>query len=112
MARKRKSDRSRDDMIKRYARNIPTELRTMLLPKTAQERFKFVRRISALHMREEERNYVIELQHRFGLPLRPNESVKRTMIRARLKVLHKVKTAHQFDDHPLRHRRLPIDPLE
>ncbi len=94
--------------MKQYAGRIPEELWYLFLPELPDELEAFSEALKSFRLREEERNYVMELQREYDIPIRPNESVKQTMIRVRLESIRERK-----------HRRgsitrgeLPIDPLE
>ena len=98
-------------VVERYLARIPADLHDLLLP-DPQQAAEFVAAIKSLRDIEEERSYVMALQRRYELPLRPNESIKRTMIQVRLQILKKRREAEAegkiFDpDQPL-----PVDPLE
>jgi hypothetical protein len=99
-------------LLERYVKRIPIGLRDILVPRGKHARLELARAIKALKIREEERNYVRELQRVYELPLRPNESVKRTMIRVRLKIVEELRQAAregrraEYDD------KLPTDPLD
>lgn len=98
-------------LIEKYRSTIPTDLRAILLPNEA-EMLQLAIAIKRLRVIEEERYYVSEIQQRYGIPLRPNETVKRTMIRVRLDILSKRREADREGfvldiDGPL-----PTDPLE
>ena len=90
---------------------IPTDLRAILLPDEA-DLSQLAIAIKRLRVKEEERYYVTEIQQRYQIPLRPNEPVKRTMIRVRLDILRERREADEEGfllniDGPL-----PTDPLE
>jgi hypothetical protein len=110
---KRKSDQndSVPNVIRDYRESIPRDLRDILVPETDQDE-SFAGAIKLLKMIEAERNYVRELQDYYKVPIRPNDSVKRTMIRVRLNWLKKIK-ARSGHGHVIEMiRDLPIDPLE
>ena len=82
------------------------------MPADENERQDLAIAIMALRLREEERSYVRDLQERYGVAIRPNETVKQTMIRVRLEILKEAIAAGvQVDlrEHP---GSLPKDPLE
>jgi hypothetical protein len=94
-----------------YATEIPEHLNDLLLPAEQSELEQFAERIRKLRIKQEEREYVMGLQEVYDLPLRPNATVKQTMIRARLKIrLDRLAATGRLpepgtDD-------LPVDPLE
>jgi len=98
-------------VVVKYLARIPADLHDLLLP-DPKHAAEFVVAIKSLRDIEEERSYVMALQRRYALPLRPNESIKRTMIRVRLEILKKRREAEAegktFDPD----RSLPVDPLE
>ena len=98
-------------LLKKYQSRIPSDLKDILLPDEAQMS-QLAITIKRLRIKEEERNYVIEIQRRYRIPLRPNESVKRTMIRVRLAILRKRRDADEGEDIFDLYGPLPIDPLE
>jgi hypothetical protein len=94
----------------KYLKGIPESLKPILMPEPS-EKETFADLAKALRIREKERNYVMEIQRDYKLSLRPNESLKRTMIRVRLKMLKKklkAGTKAKIDNF----KNLPIDPLE
>jgi len=96
----------------RYSREIPTDLHHLLLPVEPHQWRTFLVEAKKLRIREMERNYVMDLQSRHNLPVRPNESVKATMIRARLEVLKNRLQYLKVDSPGVRRRIMPVDPLE
>ena len=98
-------------LIEKYRSKIPTDLRHILLPDEA-EMSQLAYAIKRLRVREEERYYVTEIQRRYQIPLRPNESVKRTMIRVRLDILRRRRDADEEEFFLHLDGPLPTDPLE
>lgn len=98
-------------LVEKYLARIPEDLRDLLGPdlKRLEE---FALAIKALRIKEEERGYVMDIQYRYGLPLRPNESVKQTMIKVRLAILKKRREAAQDSSSVDIRGHLPVDPLE
>jgi len=105
-----KLNSSISDTVDRYAKNIPESLKSILIPEQS-EKESFAAMAKALRIREKERNYVMEIQREYKLSIRPNESLKRTMIRVRLKMLKK-KMKTGIKAKPSNFKNLPIDPLE
>lgn len=98
-------------LVAEYVGSIPEDLHDLLLPDFDQLG-EFATAVKALRIRETEREYVRELQDYYRVPLRPNESVKRTMIRVRLAIL-KLRIASREDGDLLEaYGPLPVDPLE
>lgn len=98
-------------LVEKYRARIPLDLRDILLPDDTQMS-ELAMAIKRLRIKEEERYYVTEIQRRYRIPLRPNESVKRTMIRARLAILRKRRETGEDEDMVDIHGPLPTDPLE
>ena len=98
-------------LLKKYESIIPADLKGILLPDEAQMS-QLAIAIKRLRIREEERNYVIDIQRRHRIPLRPNESVKRAMIRVRLAILRKRREAGEDENIFDLFGPLPTDPLE
>jgi hypothetical protein len=102
----------RHPMIQQYLSQIPEQLWGVLGPDDESGLREFSQRIKALRLWEEERAYVRELQELYELPLRPNETVKETMIRARLKFRRlRNEKGNSVPDSDLDFD-LPVDPLE
>jgi hypothetical protein len=98
-------------LVEEYLERIPIALRDLLAP--GQEHLaEFAVAVKSLRLKEEERAYVMAIQQRYRLPLRPNETVKRTMIRARLAILRKRQEAEAEGDIVDTDWPLPVDPLE
>lgn len=105
-----KSSISLQQESEKYLKGIPDFLHSIFIPEQ-HEKETFIERARKLRIREKERNYVMEIQRNNKIPLRPNESLKQTMIRVRLKFLmKKKKTAKKADKNIF--KNLPIDPLE
>lgn len=98
--------------IKQYSRRIPRELWQIFLPQLPDEFAEFSTALKSLRLREEERNYVMELQREHEVPLRPNETVKETMIRVRLQNLRERRHHGRRSHNKVFDEDLPIDPLE
>jgi hypothetical protein len=98
-------------LVDEYLEQIPVGLRDLMAP--ARELLaEFAVAVKSLRLKEEERAYVMAIQQRYRLPLRPNETVKRTMIRARLAILRKRQEAEAEGDIVDTDWGLPVDPLE
>ncbi|MEW5796672.1 MAG: hypothetical protein AB1772_09985 [Candidatus Zixiibacteriota bacterium] len=102
-------------LVEKYIARIPEGLRDLLSPGSEQYR-EFADALKALRLKEEERYYVMGIQRRYRLPIRPNESVKRTMIRVRLAIWKK-RRQPEADIDPESAildllGPLPVDPLE
>lgn len=98
-------------LLEQYLAQIPVDLRDLLAP-DREHPVEFAAAVRSLPMKEEERSYVMAIQHRYRIPLRPNESVKRTMIRVRLSILKRLREA-EADGEPIdTDVSLPVDPLE
>lgn len=95
-----------------YAESLPPQLRDILVPADPAARAALADAVGKLRLLEEEREYVMELQRLYSVPIRPNESVKRTMIRVRLALLKLRRSEQQRDDSEPLYIDLPVDPLE
>lgn len=108
--KQKKSNSFTLDVSDSYLKSIPESLWPILVPDPS-EKESFANLAKALRIREKERNYVMEIQNKYNLALRPNESLKQTMIRVRLKMLKKkMKTGTKATIDNF--KNLPIDPLE
>ena len=99
-------------LVKQYSKRIPQDLWDIILPQSPDEFTAFSAAIKALRLKEEERNYVIELQQQYDMPLRPNATVKETMIQVRLNVLRERRRRGEETDGQTVDDSLPVDPLE
>ena len=95
-----------------YLGSVPANAWDLLVPSDSGEYDDFCKRVRRLSIYEEERSYVMDLQRAFRIPLRPNESVKATMIRARLKILKLRAKATREGAEDAGFGELPSDPLE
>jgi hypothetical protein len=109
---KNKAKFDRNPVIDEYAGGIPGQLYDLLLPTDQSELEEFSERIKELRFKLEERAYVMELQDFYELPLRPNATVKETMIRARLKYRRQRLENDGEIPEPGADENLPVDPLE
>jgi|GEM_PF-4288413 len=98
-------------LVSKYVARIPEDLADLLIPPD-EHLARFASAIKALRIREEERNYVLDIQGHYRVPIRPNESVKETMIRVRLAILRKRREADEDENTPDTFGPLPVDPLE
>ena len=94
--------------VERYRSQIPAQLWDILLPEGDDDLEVFVASIKRLRIKEQERNYVMAIQRKFQIPVRPHESVKESMARARAKIF----SCRKGGSKRLSNRRLPLDPLE
>ena len=102
----------KDQCTKDYLAAISRNLWDLLVPANPEMHTDFCATIHKLRVREVERNYVLDLQQVYRIPIRPNESVKATMIRVRLKILkQRLKRLEPGDRNSL-FEELPVDPLE
>ena len=91
---------------------IPINLWDLLVPANKEEHADFCARTHKLRVREVGRNYVMDLQRVYRIPLRPNESVKATMIRVRLMILKQRLIRPETGHRNSLFEELPVDPLE
>jgi hypothetical protein len=108
MTRDNKQDEHTLNEIERYRVQIPRQLWNILLPREGESPHAFAVAIKRLRIREQERNYVMSIQRKFRIPVRPNETVKESMTRVRLKRLHDL----SGDENRRGRDNLPSDPLE
>lgn len=87
--------------VLKYLESIPEHLWDLFLPATAAELPRFARSIHELRAKETERDYILGLQKKYSLPLRPNATMHETMKLVR--VARKKRAASN-------QRRLPFDP--
>ena len=98
-------------LLEKYLARIPEDLRDLLAPSSDHlEEFELA--IKSLRLKEEERYYVMQLQRRHGLPIRPFETVKETMIKVRLTILRRRRENAEDDGGVDLSDPLPVDPLE
>jgi hypothetical protein len=102
---------TRPAIVETYLSRVPHELRDILIPSDDQLT-AFGAAVKALRMKEEERYYVMDIQRRYGLPIRPNDSVKKTMIRVRLAILKERRDPKESERSLQLVEKLPVDPLE
>lgn len=70
--------------IEQYLKEIPKALHEVFLPSEGADFAAFAASIKALRIKEKERDYIIELRRKYGLPFRPNASIDETIKRVRL----------------------------
>ncbi|UCG61034.1 MAG: hypothetical protein JSV52_11995 [Candidatus Zixiibacteriota bacterium] len=70
--------------VERYLKETPRQLWQLLLPEKTADFAGFAASIKSLRIREKERDYIIELRRKYGLPFRPNASIDETIKRVRL----------------------------
>lgn len=107
----RRPESTNHALVEKYLARIPEDLRDLLGP-DSERREEFALAIKALRIKEEERGYVMDIQTRYGLPIRPNETVKQTMIKVRLAILRKRREAALDSSLVDIRGHLPVDPLE
>lgn len=70
--------------VQNYLASIPEDLWDVVLPESPLQLGLFARAIHELRAREAQREYIIGLQKKYGLPLRPNATMHETMKLVRL----------------------------
>lgn len=75
--------------LREYIQKIPSNCWPLLLPGSACDFKELEDAIRECRAEEEIRNSVMSVQMRFGLPLRPNLSVRETLLRLRIQKLKK-----------------------
>lgn len=87
--------------IKHYTESIPRQLGQLLLPSDIAAFPEFSKAIKALRIKEKERDYIIELRKKYGLPFQPNASIEETIKRVRLiRWQRKKKAESEWTEHP------------
>jgi hypothetical protein len=77
--------------IQQMLNGIPAQLWDIFLPDNEEDLSRLETSILSFRARAEERNKVIAMQRLLGFPLRPNESLRKTQIRARIAGMQKDK---------------------
>jgi hypothetical protein len=95
-----------------YLAVIPKNLWNLLVPANPEELADFCATTHKLRIREVERDYVMDLQRVYRMPIRPNESIKATMIRVRLMILKQRLKHHETGHRNSLFDELPVDPFE
>ena len=72
-------------------KGIPEDLKDIFTPKSSEELIQFEENVFKFAKRSKEREEVIRVQKKYGLPLRPNMPMWRTMTFIRLAELKKKK---------------------
>ncbi len=98
--------------IKDYLSGIPENIHYLLVGQTKQDFLALRQAIKKQRKNQQEREYVIEIQQRYRLPLRPNSTVKATMIRARLRLKSIMARSTNSGHYYGSEGELPVDPLE
>ena len=100
--------------IKQYLAVIPGDLWETVLPGDISDFAAFSAAVKALRIREKERDYIIELRAKYGLPFRPNANIDETIKRVRLIRWKRNKLAEQrgLEDGSENTSVDPIDPDE
>lgn len=70
---------------------IPEDLKSLFVPKTMNELAQFELNIIMWLVRSKEREKVIMFQKHYGLPLKPNQSIREVQIRLKILELKKKK---------------------
>ena len=88
-------------VIKDYLANIPENVWDILLPESVDELAEFSSEVKSCLTQSEERDFIMKVQRDHGLPLRPNASVRETVIAVRIQ--------HLRDKHRRHKNRPPRD---
>jgi hypothetical protein len=70
--------------IKQYLTEIPRDLWYIFLPSEVSQFADLSAVIKGERIKQKERDYIIELRRKYGLPFRPNASIEETIKRVRL----------------------------
>lgn len=73
--------------VRKMLNDIPEDLRDLFIPTTSSDLICMEARLVRFSQWEEERNKIRELQRRFGLPFRPNMTLREIAIRVRIERL-------------------------
>jgi len=73
--------------VQKMVKAIPEDLRDLFIPKTEDELIQLEYQLVRLGKKEDIRTQVMRLQRKFGLPLRPNMSLKDVGVRIRIELL-------------------------
>jgi len=106
-----KQEIERHLLVEEYMAQIPVDLSNLLVP-DQEHLAEFAAAVKSLRFKEEERSYVMDIQQDYRIPLRPNETVKQTMIRVRLAILKRRRAAQAEGVRIDTDLSLPVDPLE
>lgn len=91
-------------VIKQYLANIPENVWDILLPESVDDLADFSSDIRSCLAQGEERDFIMKVQLDHGLPLRPNASVRKTVIAVRIEHLRKkrrrLKSQRPHDENP------------
>ena len=91
-------------VIKQYLANIPENVWDILLPESVDDLAEFSSDIRSCLAQGEERDFIMKVQIDHELPLRPNASVRDTVIAVRIEHLRKkrrrLKIRPPHDDNP------------
>ena len=72
-------------------RNLPDDIKDIFVPSDQDALDQLAINTVKFVSRATERDAVMQVQRALGLPLRPNESLHRTMVRAKIKEVKKAK---------------------
>jgi hypothetical protein len=91
-------------VIKQYLANIPENVWDILLPESVDDLTEFSSDIRSCLTQGEEREFIMKVQLDHGLPLRPNASVRDTVIAVRIEHLRRkrrrLKSQPPSDENP------------
>lgn len=85
------SKKSAASSVLNALKGIPDDLKDIFVPKSSEELIQFEENVLKFAKRSKERDEVMRVQKKYGLPLRPNMSMRRTMTFIRLEELKKRK---------------------
>ena len=98
--------------VKNYLDGIPKDIHHLFVGESEQDLIELSSAIKRQRRDQQEREYVIEIQRRYRLPLRPNASVKATMIQARLRLRRLLSSTSNGKHYRGIVGELPVDPFE
>ena len=78
--------------VLKMLKDIPEDVRYLFIPKTEDELFQLEFSLISFGKRQETRMKVIQIQKEFGLPLRPNMSLKEVGVLVRIELLRRKNT--------------------
>jgi len=112
------SEKLKQNIIEKYPeienliKKIPSDIHALILPDSDENFEEYECVIKAQRIVEKERDYVMEIQRSYKLALRPNDSLKETMIRVRLKLIKDKNRPSRNTGGRNGYGFLPIDPME
>lgn len=73
--------------LKKYLDGLPEDIWDILIPSDEKDYKAFMSEIKYCRANEETKTHIMRIQRQFDLPLRPNETIRKTVKKVRIKVL-------------------------